>query len=352
MSCFVNPNSGVDKTTYHLISKGVIDQTGKILNEKEFDHLSEKYRNFASDPKTYGVRGDIMLNVNGYMKLNQKALFWIDAIKGEFYSENEYLRPFVGGIETLNAKLGRVQLEDDVRIETEINIGIRNNDASKKRFLPKDYKSTLNKVIELNKKYPQYQFKITRVMGEKGDDRVYDAIDMKERTKDLLFSTFSYSKQEIKKELQDSLMEFLYKVNPDFRVEVLEELNDGNGLSINGVLKLNDFLIQLKRGQEGALAEEAAHVLVEMLDKSHPLYKEMMSQVTSTRMYKLVLEQYGNHPMYKGNTEKLKREAAAKLVSLYLSDKATFNRMVSSPTILESLKRTLAKFMELRLYGR
>lgn len=345
MSCFVNPSSGVDKTTYHLISKGVIDESGKILNEKEFDHLSEKYRSFASDPKTYGVRGDIMLNVNGYMKLNQKALFWIDAIKGEFYPENEYLRPFVGAVESVEKQLGSVQLEDDVRIETEINIGVRNEDASKKRFLPKDYKSTLNKVIDLNKKYPQYQFKITRVMGEKGDDRVYDAIDMKERTKDLLFSTFSYSKQEIKKDLQDNLMEFLYKVNPDFRVEVLEELNDGNGMSINGVLKLNEFLIQLKRGQESALSEEAAHVLVEMLDKSSTLFKDMMSQVTSTRMYKLVLEQYGNHPMYKGNTEKLKREAAAKLVSLYLSDKATFNKMVGSPNILESIKRAFYKLL-------
>lgn len=345
MSCFVNPNSGVDKTTYHLISKGVIDQTGKILNEKEFDHLSEKYRTFASDPKTYGVRGDIMLNVNGYMKLNHKALFWIDAIKGNFYPENDYLKPYVGAVESVEKQLGSVQLEDDVRIETEINIGVRNEDASKKRFLPKEYRSTLNKVAELNKKYPQYQFKIISVMGEKGDNQVYDAIEMKERTKDLLFSTFSYSKKEIKKDLQDNLMEFLYKINPDFRVEVLEELNDGNGMSINGVLKLNEFLIQLKRGQESALSEEAAHVLVEMLDKSSDLFKDMMSQVTSTRMYKLVLEQYGNHPMYKGNTEKLKREAAAKLVSLYLSDKATFNRMVKSPNVLESLKRIISKLL-------
>ena len=213
MSCFVNPNSGVDKTTYHLISKGVIDQTGKILNEKEFDHLSEKYRTFASDPKTYGVRGDIMLNVNGYMKLNHKALFWIDAIKGNFDPENDYLKPYVGAVESVEKQLGSVQLEDDVRIETEINIGVRNEDASKKRFLPKEYRSTLNKVAEFNKKYPQYQFMIISVMGEKGDDQVYDAIEMKERTKDLLFSTFSYSKKEIKKELQDNLMEFLYKVN-------------------------------------------------------------------------------------------------------------------------------------------
>lgn len=345
MSCFVNPNSGVDKTTYHLISKGVIDESGKILNEKEFDHLSEKYRTFASDPKTYGVRGDIMLNVNGYMKINKTALFWIDAIKGEFYPENEYLRPYVGAVESVEKQLGSVQLEDDVRVETEINIGVRNEDGSKKRFLKKDYKSTLNKVIELNKTYPQYQFKIMTVMGEKGDGKVYDAIEMKERTGDLLFSTFSYSKQEVKQDLQDNLMEFLYKVNPDFRVEVLEELNDGNGMSINGVLKLNDFLIQLKRGQESALTEEASHVLVEMLDKSSALYKDMMSQVTSTSMYKLVLEQYGNHPMYKGNTEKLKREAAAKLVSLYLTDKATFNKMVKSPTILESLKRTISKVL-------
>ena len=162
---------------------------------------------------------------------------------------------------------------------------------------------------------------------------------------DILPSTFSYSQTEIKEELTGTLMEFLKKVNPNFRVEVVDDLNDGNGISLNGILKLNEALIELKRGQESAITEEVAHVYVELLDKESQLFKDMMSEVTRTKMYKLVLEQYGEHPMYKGKTEKLKREAAAKLVSLYLSDKKLFEYMTGSPTLISTFRKIVQKLL-------
>jgi hypothetical protein len=158
-------------------------------------------------------------------------------------------------------------------------------------------------------------------------------------------SLTSYNNLDVKNELYDKLMAFLKKVNPDFRVEVLEDLNNGDGLSINGVLKLNEFLIQIKRGYEGAIPEEVAHVLVEMLDKKSDLYKNLMSEVTRTRMYKQVFEEYGELSDYKGNYEKLKREAAAKLISLYLTDKEKFNYFTGSPNLVSNFKRLVMKVL-------
>jgi len=76
----------------------------------------------------------------------------------------------------------------------------------------------------------------------------------------------------ISPELKSTLIAFCKKVNPDFRIETISDLNDGNGLSVQGLLKLNEFLIQVK--SDNALPEEVAHILVEMLDKDSALVKE------------------------------------------------------------------------------
>jgi len=379
MSCIVNPNSALEKTKVDLVNKGAIDQYGKVLKPTLLRELNNRYLNYARD--TFDIELDLFGNKAGYVSYNENAFKLIDALKGEFYPENEYLRAYVSDGKFLNNELldealnnpvieldpedsdvtkdeldqvsanpDNLALEDrevdtisDPLVDFEINVGVRNKDGSKKRYPKKSYKSTLKKVQNLNKAYPGLQFRMITVTGEKGDDRIYDAIETKERIDNRMFSTFSYSKAEVKQDLRDTLMAFLYKVNPNFRVEVLDELNDGNGVSLNGMLKLNEFLIQLKSGKEEALTEEAAHVLVELLDKNSDLYKALMSEVPRSRIYKQVLEDYGNLPSYKGNYEKLKREAAAKLISIYLMDKSLFNYMAGSDSFVENMKRLIQK---------
>jgi hypothetical protein len=58
----------------------------------------------------------------------------------------------------------------------ERQFGLRNQDGSRKRYLKKNYKSTLEIVKKLNRANEDFKFSIITVMGEKGDSRVYNAI--------------------------------------------------------------------------------------------------------------------------------------------------------------------------------
>ena len=148
----------------------------------------------------------------------------------------------------------------------------------------------------------------------------------------------------------NTLRNFLLRVNPDFRLETLDELNDNQGVSVGAVTKINEFLIQIKRGNEDAIPEEVAHVFVEMLDKKSQLYKEMESSITLTKMYQHVLKEYGNHPEYKGNYEKLKREAMAKLVSLYTHNKTLAAYYSGSPDLWTRMRSIIQNIL-LKLKG-
>jgi len=150
----------------------------------------------------------------------------------------------------------------------------------------------------------------------------------------------------ISPDLKSTLIAFCKKVNPDFRIETISNLNDGNGLSVNGLLKLNEFLIQVK--SDNALPEEVAHILVEMLDKDSALFKELDNLIPYTKMYSRVVSEYGNKKGYKGNYPKLRREAIAKLVSLYMYDKELANKLIGSKDLVSKvivwLKRLVSHF--------
>jgi hypothetical protein len=158
----------------------------------------------------------------------------------------------------------------------------------------------------------------------------------------LLYQTQGESSQTITPELKEQLLNFLKAINPDFRVETL------NNLGVNGLTRLNEFLIQLREGTPNALAEETAHVLVELLPEGHPLKKRMIEDVKLTRMYAKVVEEYSHLPAYqidgKPNYPKLQREAAAKLVSLYLFDRDAFRHYTGSDSLYDRLVRTIKEF--------
>ena len=130
--------------------------------------------------------------------------------------------------------------------------------------------------------------------------------------------------------IKDRLLTFVKNVNPDFQVNYVKNL------SVNGLTKVSQFLIEYK--DEKAIPEEVAHVFVELLKKDTALYKEMYKEITKTKMYKKVLEDYGNHPDYEGNYDKLKREAIAKLVSLYTYDKKLAEYYTGSAESVNSWK--------------
>ena len=150
-----------------------------------------------------------------------------------------------------------------------------------------------------------------------------------------LYQLQSYSRKQITPEVKDQLLSFLRNVNPDFKVEVIDNL------SVNGLTNLADFSISLQKGKETALVEETAHVFLELLTDEN-LLKDLLGDVVRTRMYSQVVKEYGQ--LYGMDYNKLKREAAAKLISLYIQDKEAFNYWSGSEQLTNNLESLIKRF--------
>ena len=145
---------------------------------------------------------------------------------------------------------------------------------------------------------------------------------------------------EITPELKSNLEQFAFKLNPDFKIEVLDDLLSQKG--VNGIAQIKNFTIQLQKGKEGALSEEVSHFLIELMKDDNPLKKTMRDEVTRTRLYKKVVADYKK--IYGNDIDRLKRETMAKLVSLYLTDKELFKYWTGSDSLVENVIRWIKDF--------
>jgi uncharacterized protein YdbL (DUF1318 family) len=147
---------------------------------------------------------------------------------------------------------------------------------------------------------------------------------------------------EITPALKNTLEQFVKKLNPDFKIEVLDDLLDRRG--VNGIAKISEFVIQLQKGGEIALPEEVSHFLVELLDNDSPLKKTMKDEITRTRLYKNLRQHPGYKKVFGNDLDGFKREAMAKLVALYLTDKESFKYQVGSDSVYENIVRWIKDF--------
>lgn len=138
---------------------------------------------------------------------------------------------------------------------------------------------------------------------------------------DSTFMALNYP--EINEFTYEKLVSFVKSLNPNFRVEEVNNLSQG------GITKLKDFLIQVRTMERfSALPEEVAHVLVELLPDDNPLKIEAISNITSFSIYSETLNQYKNiYTLSDGRPDynKIKREAIAKLIGEYVTALATNN---------------------------
>lgn len=183
-----------------------------------------------------------------------------------------------------------------------------------------------------------------------GDDRLQQVVVFESNQIKSVFNTGTFSSdkniyyqqrtispKKITPQVKEQLIGFLKEVNPNFRVEVIDNL------SANGVANIAEFLIQLKKGKEDlALAEETAHVFLELLNDPK-LKKDLLSDVLRTKMYKRVVEEYGQ--LYGMDYEKLKREAAAKLISLWIQDRDAFNYWSGSEQLNNNLSSIIQRVL-------
>jgi len=110
----------------------------------------------------------------------------------------------------------------------------------------------------------------------------------------------------------EKLLNFARMINPNFNIQVVDDL------PVKAVSLIRDYMIIIKKDAIlDELPEEIAHFFVELLPDDNPLKKELVDNIINFPIYKEVLNSYGGN---KPNIEKIKREAAAKLISQYIKD--------------------------------
>ena len=113
-------------------------------------------------------------------------------------------------------------------------------------------------------------------------------------------------------------------------VGLVDEIRDREGNLIDAVAKADmlNRVIQVVNGQADitTLSEEAAHFFVELLGENNPLYKDMVSKITSYALYSDVVSKYKDSKLYRNsdgtiNFDKLKKEAMGKLIMQHIIEK-------------------------------
>jgi hypothetical protein len=121
----------------------------------------------VSEKDTRDVTDDIFNELEGSQQTQLK--------EGEKDVTDDIFNELEGG---LQSPVVKVNPDQESILILENSLGLRNTDGSRKRYLPKNFKKTLAKIVDLNRNKLDSNFRATRikVKGEKGDSRIYDSI--------------------------------------------------------------------------------------------------------------------------------------------------------------------------------
>lgn len=142
----------------------------------------------------------------------------------------------------------------------------------------------------------------------------------------------------------EKLVAFAKKINPDFQIR--ENMEESSA-------EIGNFIINLKTNQKfSRISEEAAHFFVELLPKEGNLYKSLIGNINNYEIYKQTYEAYKSNSEYqkdgRPDIDKIKREAAAKLIAEYISamDRQDYTRVNALTKVKDSfINKWISKFL-------
>jgi hypothetical protein len=139
--------------------------------------------------------------------------------------------------------------------------------------------------------------------------------------------------------LNEILISRLKEHFPDFKLEYLKLNIEGH----NGVVDFSNKLIQLQIGNQPAITEEMAHVFLE----HHKDRDKLIRLVVGTKIFADTFSEYKE--VYGWDIEKIKREAAAKLLAQTIyaqntGDYTTFNEWTTKN--VDARKKLLAQIKQ------
>lgn len=147
-------------------------------------------------------------------------------------------------------------------------------------------------------------------------------IDLKDNT---YLQKEQQSTKESNQQIDSKIKNFLASIGVN--IQTLSEIRDREGNLLDAVAKADmlNKIIQVVEGKADitTLSEEAAHFFVEMLGENHPLYQEMLSQITGYKIYKQTVDEYKGLKLYRNadgtvNFNKIKKEAIGKLIMAHI----------------------------------
>ena len=319
----------------------VIDEIFAITNEKgekksimdfpaiTFKNDKEIKRLLASSPAIHQWKDELFINNDSTSELVKRAMKLVDMVNF-YYPSSLYIEQYerVGGGPYSKSTLVPMPV---IKISTATDWTKRPSLFS---FYDKEYKPS--------KKFNQLH-------SAEAVQRFRDSI--------IKHTTYPVSLDEIEKLsdfpnaseiLYERLVKFLKKLNPNFRINEFEKL------STNATSYISDFMIQVQTSEKfKAMPEEVAHFFIELLPETHPLRKEMLENVLNYPIYSLTLATYKSLPEYQlengqPNYDKIKREAAAKLLAEFIlaSETNDMSRINSLTAVKENwLSRWWKKFL-------
>lgn len=133
-------------------------------------------------------------------------------------------------------------------------------------------------------------------------------------------------------------------------IKNVDSILDAEGNPINALAQADilEDIIQVIEGKATPkiLSEEAIHFFIEMIADS-PLGIELLNNVVGSETYQKVVRQYGR--AYNGDTLKLQKEAAAKLLTeevFKVYNEAEGRYALESPSIITKIKRYVDRILE------
>jgi len=115
----------------------------------------------------------------------------------------------------------------------------------------------------------------------------------------------------------EKLVSFLRSINPNLKVEEIDNL------STDAVSFIKEFVIGIRTGERlKAMPEEVGHFFIELLPDDNQLKKDLISNITNFEIYSETFKKYSTIYVKengKPDTEKIKKEAAGKLIGEYIT---------------------------------
>lgn len=138
-----------------------------------------------------------------------------------------------------------------------------------------------------------------------------------------------------------NLLGQLQEIAPYFKIQTFDKILKGNDRSLTD---FRDSIIQIGANANFKdITEEIFHVLVEMADPT--VVKSLLDNIHHTKAYREVVAQYGEDSEYKGNDQKLRKEALGKMLS-QLSSNTSLDELASTKDhgVIKQISKSLREF--------